>query len=121
MLVHVVFYAFVFQDVVRVGINGEDIIIALTEVIENQKWGEFEAWLCHYHDSLIQLHEAKAPNLTWGAGLLNAKGVLLIGKDSGNKAISSGSSPTGGRDQCLRAKKWECILVVLYLVYLDFF
>jgi len=56
------FYAFVFQDVLRFGICGEDVMAKLVEAIENRKWAEFEAWLDVHHDLLIQHHEVETPN-----------------------------------------------------------
>jgi len=56
------FYAFIFQDVLRFGISGEDVMVNLTKAIKNYRWGEFEAWLDGYHDLLIQHHKVEAPD-----------------------------------------------------------
>jgi len=66
-LVQGMFYAIVFQDALRFGICGEDVMADLVEAIENCRWAEFKAWLDAHHDLLIQHHEAKAPDLSIGS------------------------------------------------------
>jgi len=59
-LVQAMFYAFIFQDVLRFGIYGKDVMANLAKVIENCKWEELDA----HHDLLIHHHKAKAPDLS---------------------------------------------------------
>jgi len=61
-LVQGMFYAFIFQDALRFGNCGEDVVADLAEAIENYRWAEFEAWLDVHHASLIQHREAEAPD-----------------------------------------------------------
>jgi len=68
-LVHSMFYAFIFQDTLRFGISGEDVMVDLTEVIKNCRWAEFEAWLGAHLDLLIQHQKVEAPYSSAGSAL----------------------------------------------------
>ena len=59
-LVQGMFYAFIFQDALRFGIYGEDVIADLAEAIKNYRWVEFEARLDVHHASLVQHREFEA-------------------------------------------------------------
>ena len=67
-LIHGIFYAFIFQDVLHLGIIGEDITVDHIEEIKKYEGGEFEAWLdARYDFLLIQWHKAKAPESSVGS------------------------------------------------------
>jgi len=96
-LVQGMFYAFVFQDVLRFGICGEAVLADLVEAIENRRWAEFKAWLDVHHDLLIQHHETKAPNSSGrSAPSLVQREPPFGGRNVGDEATSSGSSPNSG-------------------------
>jgi len=91
------FYAFILQDALRFGISDEDIMIDLTEAIENYSWGEFEAWLDAHHDLLIQHREGEAPDSSIGsAPSLVQRETPSGGRNVDDEAISSASSLKSG-------------------------
>jgi len=98
-----IFYASVFQDVIRFGIIGEDVTACLSKTIENYTWGELEAWLDAHHDLLIQRHEViEAPSSRVGSTTSIVRSEVLL---SGDKASSSGSLSNLGYKQGLRTRK----------------
>ena len=72
-------------------------MVDLTEAIKNCRWDEFEAWLDGHHDLLIQHHEAEAPDLSVGSApsLVHTE-TPSGGRNVGDEAISSASSPKSG-------------------------
>ena len=93
-LVQGMFYAFVFQDVLRFEICCEDVRANLVEAIEDCKWAEFEAWLDAYHDLFIHHPRAEAPNLCVGSvHSLVQREPLFGGRNDGNTATLTASLP----------------------------
>ena len=83
------FSAFVFQDALRFGICGKDVIGDLAEAIENCRWAEFKAWLEAHPDLLIQHHEVEAlDSSAKSASSLVQRELPSGGRNVGDEATS---------------------------------
>jgi len=79
--------------------------------------GEFEAWLDPHHDLLIQHHKIEA----LGLGVKSVPSLVLReplyrGKNDGDEASSSASSPILGLKLGPRGKKRDQVLIVVALL-----
>jgi len=73
-------------------------MVNLAKAIENCRWGEFETWLDAHHDLLIQHHEAEAlDSSARSTPSLMQNETTPRGKNDGDEATLSASSPTFGQ------------------------